>query len=385
MAAKDLNSTLQRKLAHAGETAAPAGDRSALRALRRALARTASDSLELALTVIGATQSRAAQDQVLRYLDDDRLMLLLDGPDGLSGAATLDLALTAALIQQQTTGKVSPNPAVARAFTETDAALAAPLIQTMLRQGAELTQVAADRACLEGYGFGARAEEAQSLALTLDSELFRVFELTIDIAGGLHQGTIGLILPERDAALASPVEPASAPRKGPSLGDRIMRAPAQLSAVLCRVQLPLAKLTGMQPGEVLHLPPLRLDQTELIAISGECVSAGRLGQVDGFRAIRLNETAPPAGAGSTFDPVSDNDAGAIASRTARQLVQRDMPGLLSADGTLPDPKSRSGAEADRQEDVMLSDMTADQAAAEISQLAGLGLEDQDEADPQPTG
>ena len=63
-------------------------------------------------------------------------MVLLDGPCGARGAVRIDTALLAALIEMQTTGRVTGRAFGGRAVTRTDAAIAAPLIDAALA-GAE--------------------------------------------------------------------------------------------------------------------------------------------------------------------------------------------------------------------------------------------------------
>ncbi len=370
MALREAKSTLQRKVAGARERGGAHGDRSALRALRQALGRSSRDIVELPLSVIGATQSRASQDELLRHLDDDRLLILLDGPDGLSGVATLDLALISALIQQQTTGRVSPKAPEARAFTDTDAALAAPLLEDLLSRAAELTAVPSDRACLTGYRFGALAEDAQSLALTLEAERFRVFEMTIDIAAGQRQGVIGLVLPERESAVAPPARGKDKGNDGPHLGEAVMAAHAELRVILCRMHLPLAELSALRPGDVVPLVTHRLDKTELQSISGQYLTVGRLGQADGFRAIRLNESQL-ADEDNSAAPVG-RAMPAVSDMRARQLALRTAPG----DGSPGRGAASPEADIDMLDpDDLIDAMTPDQAAAEISELAGLSVDD----------
>jgi flagellar motor switch protein FliM len=383
MALRQPKTALQRKLARARE-GAQTGDRSALRALRQAAGRAARDTMDLTLTVIGATQSRAGQDDLGRNLEDGRLLILMEGPDGLTGGAMLDLPLVSALIQQQTRGAISPGAAAARPFTDTDAALSAQLVETLLRRAADLTQLPADRACLTGYGYGARIEDTHSFALALEADHFRIFDLIVDIASGLHQGSLGLILPEREGADAGAatgaLRDAGKPPEGPRLGDRMMTTPAELTAILCRLHLPLDELTAMKPGDRLPLAPLWIEKTELQTISGHFVAAGRLGQSDGYRAIRMNETeftSEPVleqvlGSGAKADPAGGlvpgqgMDPRAAAALNARQLSRKD-------------PQSTAFPTEGEMIDMQVADpihsMTPDQAAAEISELAGLTFGD----------
>lgn len=384
MAADGSPSVLERKLAAAGAAERGTG-RSALRALRLALARTAKALYDLPLAVIGAKQSRSDHDNIARFLADDRLLVLLDGAQGLAGAASLDGPCVAALIQQQTMGRVTGTAMAERAFTGTDAALAEPLIETLLSRAADLSDDPQDRRCLSGFRFGARVKNVRSLALALEADRFRVFELSVDIAEGAMQGAICLLLPDL------PEDPDESGKKGgkkapqgPSMEQAFGVMRADLTATICRLRLPLDQLTSMQPGDVLPLMRERLEETELVTIDGTSVAAGRLGQVNGLRALRLNETTvlpdePDSPSANGFAnrviaaPAEEKDVvtleGSLTSSPAPPPVaQAGLPAVIDTNPP-PEPEQESDP------DTLLAQMTPQEAAAEITMLAGLSAED----------
>jgi flagellar motor switch protein FliM len=385
MTAQGSPSVLERKLAAASQANRATG-RSALRALRLALARTARDLFDLPLAVIGAKQARCDHAGLARFLGEDQLLVLLDGSDGLAGAVSLDGACVAALIQQQTMSRVTGTAMAERAFTGTDAALAEHLIETLLSRAAELADLPEDRRCLSGFRFGARVEDIRSLELTLDADRFRVFSLTVDIAEGAMQGAICLLLPDLPA---DPVKPGTKGGQAVAPGPRMDQAfgvmRADLTATICRLRLPLSELAAMQPGDVLPLMRERLEETELIAINGRPVAAGRLGQINGLRALRLNETV------SAHDPLDSPTENGFASRVV--VDEPDGDGPLTLDGSVVHPEEAlpqqaglpavidaggSGNAATQQDSDsanLLDHMTPEEAAAEISQLAGLSAQD----------
>ncbi len=394
MAETEPTSALQRKMA-AGRDGAQPGGRSILRALRLALARAAADEFELALSVIGATQARCAQENLERCLSDERMLVLLDGPDGATGALSLDRECIASLIQHQTMGQVTGNAPAGRGFTGTDAAMAAPLIDAMLIRAVDLADLVVDKHCLDGFRFGARAEDARSLILTLDADRYRMFELTLDFAGGVTQGAMGLVLPER------PLDAVRAAGRGdldtgPRMDRAIGLARADLTAVLCRLRMPLADLSAMKVGDVLPLVRDRLNETDLMTITGHRITSGRLGQVGGLRAVRMNEVAPRAAppSGQGTGPGADGD---FADRITPPPERLDP--MIIDETVLPDSdaaKDDSGApdgtvglpvvvEDESDGESPFRDMTPEEAAAEISELAGLPLADTAESRPEEVG
>jgi hypothetical protein len=380
-------SALERKVAASREVDLGSG-RSILRALRLALARAAKDLFELPLAVIGAKQARCDAEGAGAYLADDRLLVLLDGGDGLAGAVSLDGACVAALIQQQTMGRVTGITMGERPFTGTDAALAEPLIEALLTRASGLTDQPEDKNCLSGFRFGARVEDARSLVLALEADKYRIFDLTIDIAEGTMQGAICLLLPDL------PPEPEKgakngkgSPPPGPGLDRAFGVMRADLTATICRLRMPLTELAALKLGDVLPLVRERLEETELIAIDGRSIAAGRLGQINGLRALRLNETkaatdysdlpAPDGFAARVVEPETLGDDaitldGSIVAENSENLTKSALPALIGEGDSLAlyDEPAEPGEDTGN----LLDRMTPEEAVAEISQLAGLNAE-----------
>lgn len=350
-----------------------AGGRSAAGALRLGLARAADDLFDLALSVIGATQSRIDSDALAKHLPDDRLLMMLDGPDGQLGALTVDRAFLTALIQQQTMGRLTGAEPEKRPFTSTDAALAAPLIDSTLKRASGLADHPADSQCLTGFRFGARAEDARSVLLAMEADRFRVFDLTLEFGGGPQQGGLCVILPEPEEGTQS-ADDRGLDAAVPSLGQSVGLARADLSAVICRLRVSLSEFSAMQPGDVLPLVQEHLDRTDLVSIDGKKISVGRLGQINGLRALRLNETRPPLpGARDRNGFAADVGAQAALIDGAKTIDAQPAPDKadnedrpeidLVETATVEDPDER------------IARMTPEEAALEISTLAGLSPED----------
>ena len=337
---------MRRKLAEAQAAATPR-EMTALRALRLAMARTAGDSLSLALGAIAARQAVRAPDEVAGDIPADGLLILLDCADGQRGAAVLSLPLVASLIQQQTTGRVGDRAPDPRAFTDTDALICAPFLEDCLRMATDLAESPGDRACLSDIRFGARAPDARTLTLALRAGRYRTFSFTLDIAEGRRQGDLALILPDtapKDDGQVSQ-DPDRDPGKSP-----LMQVQADLTAVLARLRLPLDRLNGLQVGDLVPISRDRIDETSLVALDGRVVARGRLGQMNGQRAVRLMaQTVVPRAASDPRAPQFD-----------------------------PLPRKPAAPAQTRGDDVdiaALAKMAPDAAVKEIGALAGLSEED----------
>lgn len=375
-------SALRRKMAAALEQVPGQGGglgRPALGALRLGLARGASEELDLALAVIGVRQTRCGADDLAPLLRNDRMLVVLDGPDGAAGAAAFDRALVSGLIQHQTMGAITNGTPDDRPFTGTDAAMASPLLNGMFERAPDLADLDADRRCLAGFRFGAQAEDAQALLLILASDKYRVFTLTIEFASGVLQGELMLVLPEPSREPVEVGDPDGDIEPVPG-EERFGGLRAELNAVICQMRLPLSQLSALQTGDMIPLAmPDGLAKTRLRAITGETLSFGRLGRINGMRAVRVNESRAPmatAHSDGQFQPEPDETATLVARPRGSDDPMGKLDGDLPELPDLPDlpdqlaplPAVMSGMGGQKDGPATLS---PEQTRAEISELAGL--------------
>lgn len=368
-----VTAILKRKLA-AAQRSAQGGAMTALRALRLSVARAGDDLHDLPLGVVGGRQSRLLPDDLEGILSDDDLLIVLDCPGGMTGAVSLQLSMVASVIQQQTMGQVAERAPDPRAFTETDAAMCAPLIEGMLSRARDLVEGEGGGNCFQGLRFGARGEDVRSLLLALRARRYRVFWLTLDIALGRHQSELVLVLPDTDEDHADPsdTERDAAQRAGQS---PMLDVPTEVRAVLARFRLPVSTLNGLRLGDTLPVPRDRLDETTLISVTGRVVARGRLGQMNGHRALRLMAPRPiPRVPDDTREAAFDPRI--TASLTPDPMMAAGMNAGHSDLAGLADDMSIDS----------LAALSAAEAAHQITELAGLTAEDLAAAsDPEPTG
>jgi len=266
---------------------------SSAKALRLSLARAADTLFDLALTVATVEQQRVPLGQIDTALQEDGLILLLDGSGGTRGAVCLDQQMMAGLIEVQTTGRVRKGTSQPRRATRTDAAMMAPLVDALMdgidaEMGAEL-----DEYQPRGFCFGDRVDDLRSLALTLDAPDYDHFRVTVDLGPGAKTGWLDLLLPVR---ADPPKRAADSDRTAcdtARMSDVVLGAPITLDAVLARITLPLREACALEPGQILELDRETLTATRLVTAGGHPVAEARLGQVNGWRALRL--VSAPAG------------------------------------------------------------------------------------------
>ena len=65
--------------------------------------------------------------------------------------------------------------------------------------------------------------------------------------------------------------------------------PICLETVFTKVKMPLSMACNLSPGDFIPMPPDILNQAQLHAANGFVVASGKLGQMNGLRALRLGD------------------------------------------------------------------------------------------------
>lgn len=249
-------------------------------ALRRAIVR-AGDGLGLKLDVPAVQVETALLAGLLGSLTDGAwLLVVLDGPDGRRGAMALDAACVTALIEVQTLGRLSGASPPQRPLTRTDAAMAEPFISALLQGlgGADSATLAA------GYSYGAPARDLHGLGILLDDVPHQVVRSSLTFDGSAHGGQMLMALPE--GVSADTPAAAEPDRFSQELEHNLGGAQMVLDVVLHRLSLPLDQAQGLAVGQMLDIPGTALSGA-VVRAAGKPVLQGRLGQINGMRAIKL--------------------------------------------------------------------------------------------------
>ncbi|EAU44676.1 flagellar motor switch protein FliM [Salipiger bermudensis] len=324
--------------ASAARRALEARSMSPSKALRRALSRTADVLWDLALVTHGVEQAHLDQDGVVAALGGDALLILLDGPDGVPGVARIERPVMTGLIEVQTILQVTQMPVEERPLTQTDAAMMAPLLDSALERFERYLEDHPLQPQIAGFRFGAMVEDSRTAGLLLDASGYRAFRVSLDLALGRRTGELALFLPDRAEAAAAD-EAGDLGQEGPH-EQKMKLLPVHMDAVLHRLVLPLSAAEKLQPGDLIPLPPEALDGVELLAGDGSGVAGGRLGQINGMRAVRLawpegcglqdpaegGSTAPPAALSEGAAPAAAEVAAAPAPERGPDLAE-DLPEL----------------------------------------------------------
>ncbi len=265
------------------------------RSWKIAVPRAAEDTLGVQASVLRVEESREVRDKLAGLVAENALIVLIEGAEERFGVAIVSPPVLSGFIEATTTGRIASRPVTPRVPTRTDAMIVADLLDAVLeRFEANLAEME-DAPNLAGYRYAAPLGDARAMALTLADGPYSIYQLTLDLGGGVRQGEI---------AVAFPVAPKGTARQDVAafqhaLAENVMSAPSELEAVLHRVQMPLSQVTRLQAGDVLRVPLSALAAVHVAAVGGPEVARARLGQQGGFRAVRVTSvggtaTDPPA-------------------------------------------------------------------------------------------
>lgn len=292
----------------------------------------------LAMVCADSRTGTCSLAELPEHLPEHPLLAIVEGGIDRLGVIALSPGLASALIEMQALGRLAAAAPEMRRPTRADAALAADFIDGMLA-GLGTGQVP-EAASLMGFRYASHLADPRPLALMLEDRGFRTLRLDLRLGPmGEREGVIFLALPlpadtPRLAAPAADAPPApasvaeapapAAPRR--TLAAAMRAAPVALNAILCRRRITLAELRALAPGAMLALPRQALAEARLEAADGRLLASGKLGEADGFHALRLY--APQsARTGHGRPPVAEPPIGDLAQPDAFRSTPDSEEGL----------------------------------------------------------
>ena len=287
----DLGVSVLKRLARAPVGAVPTVPVSPSKALRLAMIRAAELRVGLIVAVLGITEEVVPLEDLLRLIEDEHLLLALNGEQGLCGLAGIDLQTRAAVIEMQTTGTLRATPADPRAVTATDAAMIAPLITSLLAEAAVSTLGTPLAGWTDHYAVGDRVINTRAAGMTMVDTTYRLVRLSLDLGAGERQGMIQIALPVSPEMKVQQA-PDSAALWSADFAAAVGHAPAELNAVLHRMRLSLRQVDGFQVGQLIALPGITVGSVKLESTDGRVLARARLGQMTGLRAVRIQAPDP---------------------------------------------------------------------------------------------
>lgn len=261
------------------------------RAVRLALIKAANDKAGLAITVQSVGEEVTDLEDMLGSLGDDLMFVGLWREGALVGLIALDVEMRAAVQEMETMGAVLTYPAEPRAPTRTDKMLCDPLIAEFLSAFPTAVLGTPLEGWLDGIAAGDRVDSTRAAGLVLEDRDYRVVRLSVDLGVTERQAELIIVLPlvKEEAANEPPLN--DGPDWDTAFQSVVADAPAQLQALLHRFPVSLATAQALQVGSVLPLPGCTVNSVRLMSSDGTEFAQAKLGQVGGYRAVRL-ESAP---------------------------------------------------------------------------------------------
>ncbi len=305
------NTVLRRKLVGARAPASPPVELAEARHLARALARATSRIPGLVGSCTDPTRRMASATELLDLVADDAFVALVSDASGAVGLAVFDPVSTVALIEALTIGRLSRNPPPNRRATQTDAILLSEVLDAALTEYDTHAGGATEHR--GGFRFQRFPTDYRLLELLLDAPRFELIVQPLALLGeGVRRdGQFLLALPCQAPEVADPPAPPGERRRASLSGQgdswsraleaQVMAAPAQLTAVLGRVTIPLSEVMALGVGSQLVLPLAKLEEIEVEALDGQVLGRGRLGQFRAMRAVRLIDGGTQPGPGTDFE------------------------------------------------------------------------------------
>lgn len=243
-----------------------------------------------------------------------------------AGIVAADRHAVAAITSLRTTGHL-PSYVPERGASIVESALAQPLLTGIVTAWAMALEADkdADARLIHGYHAAGKAQSVRSLAMSIPQGALNLYR--VDLAfGGSAKGKLVFAFPTERLLHKSPTAPEKQARDPKvwtqHFSDELREAPTRVDAILLRRAMSVTDLRGLHVGQLLAIPQTALNTVTLVGTQGAIIGHGRLGQLSGYRAIRLNEGRKPAatqgGADAGFEapgpermPHSENTIGAV--------------------------------------------------------------------------
>lgn len=277
------------------------------RAAANALGRAAEKQHRLPVFVEGVELAAMTVPELAELLPERALLAVLEGPGDKLGVMALCPDLLAAMIEMQAIGRVTSRPAQSRKPTRTDATISADFVNALLAELGQEMRSGAGHPAFGAYRYATYIDDPRPLALMLeDGDMLRLSLRFRVGSGGQRDASILIALPAEGGLPIRPqpgpvdkisaLPPANASPDSPvvpgTLAAAARQVPVRVVGILCRRKLSLQALRALAPGSLIPLPQNVLDDARVETEQGQFLARGRLGEADGFHAIRLRHASP---------------------------------------------------------------------------------------------
>lgn len=265
------------------------------------------------------------------------LLIPCAAPDGAEGFVALSHGGMTGLVEKTTTGRIAQSEPDPRPASSIDHLLCRGFVERYFEAWSELLSGTSHEAWVGGYAPAEMMIQPDVLSVSAPDIAYRAFVVRARF-DGLRDAAFWVALPQNRPRAQQQVEPTEGER---SVGEwakdwreAVLESPAELDAVLCKLELSLDEVRRWAPGDRVPVPLSALSSVTLGRRNGPAVATARLGQARGVRALRLNEitTQRSKGIASRPAPRSEvparegfEDAAGIPKQAVPQVTAATLP------------------------------------------------------------
>ncbi|MGB0905195.1 MAG: FliM/FliN family flagellar motor switch protein, partial [Mangrovicoccus sp.] len=341
-----LNSVLRRK---AGANRAPAefGEMTPAKAIRLSLSKAGQDILRVAVSAGTVEEQRLTLDKMSEAMPEGAMILLMHGPKDCRGLVGLDVTAMTAVVEALTTGRVTKNEAADRKPTATDALICLPFLSSTMAGFGERLKDETAGSWATGFVPDEAIGDLRRLPLLLEDEEYRMQTIPVDFNAGAKSGKMVVVMPWRGrySKFREEIEEDSDELWEDALYQAVLPAKAELEAVLYRKKMTLTDVAQFTPGTLIKIPLRSIGEVSLENLDGEKVATVRLGQSQGFRAVRITHPDLPD-EDSLGDEMELPNVGAADVGGLAMMPQNDGGGDFGGDGATIDMSSIDSPDMD---------------------------------------
>lgn len=237
-------------------------------------------TMGLDVKVSGLEGHQVYAPEALLEMPEVSLPFLMGGTDGTMGLFLLDGPLIDGLIEQQLLGKVLPTERLERPVTSIDAGLSEGFVRALMTR---ITGPAPKQ--ISGFTPQGSQQDRPALRLALGDGRYDVIEATLDMGPGIKTGRFEIWVP----ALSDGQALLSAKETNPEMLEILLDCEVELGTRIEGCTTTAQKLMEMEPDKLLVFPKSALTEVALTDCKGQTIARGRLGQLNGERALRIME------------------------------------------------------------------------------------------------
>lgn len=315
-----MNQIIKRMIAASGRTSGGPAMTHMEGSFATALNKTARRVLGVEATLSDRVLSVRPLADITSDLSSPALLSVLSDADGtLRGLFSIDALFVNALVEYQT-GAGNERPyLIERIPTPVDAALSKRFIDALLGLLSDELTLSAGMPLLGTLFFKSYETQPKLLADHLDVPEYISFSAMVNFGDGARAGRFTLALPPSAFANGEGTEQATGANWTQDLHDNVLAAPLKLNVVLLRQVMTLSRAMALAPGDLIRVPATAMKELSLEGADQKTVLTGRLGQMNGDRAVRVSlpVTDKPAPAPApapdaphmlpNLEPLSEND------------------------------------------------------------------------------